>query len=112
MAWIREDSCVGCAECIGCWRRNHYTMNCYCDNCGAEIGDIGYHDGELELCSSCAAEAMFCANVPEDRRGYVRQCMATEGYDTSVIDDVIEWFDIPEADQLDCFDAVDYNPDN
>lgn len=111
MAWEREDACVGCAECIGCGRKFQHWMQCYCDSCGAPIDDIGYLDGNLELCASCAAEAMFCANVEEDRRDYVRQCMAAEGYDTSVIDDVVEWFDIPAADQLDCFDVTDIDED-
>jgi len=107
MARERESECRGCAECIGCGRKSRYWMQYYCDSCGAAINDIGYLDGSLELCSSCAAEAMFCANVEEDRRDYVRQCMATEGYDTSVIDDVVEWFDIPAAEQLDCFTVSD-----
>ena len=75
MAWEREDACVGCAECIGCGRKFQHWMQCYCDSCGAPIDDIGYLDGNLELCASCAAEAMFCANVEEDRRDYIRQCL-------------------------------------
>lgn len=105
MAWEREDACVGCAECIGCGRKGQWWMQLYCDSCGAAIndGELGYRidDGDLELCASCAAEQLFCDRVEEDRREYVRQCMATEGYDTFVLDDVIEWFDIPIEDQPD-----------
>lgn len=106
MAWEKISACNGCADCIGCGRRDRWWMQLYCDNCGApingNIGDLGYRtDDDLELCESCAAEALFCAKVEEDRREYVSQCMATEGYDTFVLDDVIEWFDIPIEDQPD-----------
>lgn len=102
MSWEREEACVGCAECIGCGRKGQWWMQLYCDNCGAAINDdLGYRIDDLDLCESCAAEALFCASVEEDRREYVRQCMATEGYDTSVLDDVIEWFEIPVEDQPD-----------
>lgn len=106
MAWERENACVGCAECIGCGRKTYWWNQCYCDICGAPVEDTGYLDEGRELCAACAAEAMFCANVEEDRRDYVRQCMATEGYDTSVVDDVIEWLDIPVEKRFNCFDAV------
>lgn len=108
MSWERVDECVGCAECTGCWRHGRYWMQCYCDECGTPITDIGYHDGDRELCRTCAAEAMFNANTDEDNRDYVRQCMATEGYDDTDLDDVVAYFDIPDADQPDYFDVTDF----
>jgi hypothetical protein len=47
-----ENHCVCCdIPCIDCGRK-HVTVY-YCDECGEEIYDDVYDDGEQDLCESC-----------------------------------------------------------
>ena len=107
MAWEREELCVGCAECVGCYRKNQWWMQCYCDNCGEAITDIGFNVDEQELCHFCTAEYLFNKYAKPDIRDTIRVKMEDEGYDVSEMDDVIEYFNIPYDDQPDRFDVTE-----
>ena len=52
-----ENQCCGCAApgypCRGSSCPNRHVEVYYCDECGEELGDEVYDDGEQELCESC-----------------------------------------------------------
>lgn len=47
---IKENNCVGCAECIGCGRKRSYYIH-VCDEC--ESDDQLYKYEGKELCAEC-----------------------------------------------------------
>ena len=56
MARQRENSCRGCAECIGCGRRERYDTNLICDACGHEWQETLFEVDGRELCRECALD--------------------------------------------------------
>ena len=48
----RIDRCVGCAECIGCYRKGSFYTALVCDYCEEEEQEL-YIDGRDELCKEC-----------------------------------------------------------
>ena len=49
---IKASECVGCAECIGCWRKHSEYWYHECDRCGSLEKLYYTPDGE-ELCAEC-----------------------------------------------------------
>lgn len=49
---IKVSECVGCVECIGCWRRHSEYWHHECDRCGSTEQLYYTPDGE-ELCAEC-----------------------------------------------------------
>lgn len=48
----RIDRCVGCAECIGCYRKGSFYTALVCDYCEEEEDEL-YIDGRDALCKEC-----------------------------------------------------------
>lgn len=54
---VKESDCVSCG--LPCLRSGcpHYeVINYYCDECGDELGDEVYNDGDQDLCEYCLKE--------------------------------------------------------
>lgn len=48
----RVDRCVGCAECIGCYRKGSFYTVLVCDYCDNEEEEL-YRDNGDEVCKEC-----------------------------------------------------------
>lgn len=106
MAWEREDICVGCAECIGCYRKGQYAMVCYCDECGEVIDSYGFTHGGKELCTSCAAEIFLKETVHPELLAVTKDMIDAAGYDLEVLEELYDYFGTPTEEQYDYFNVT------
>ena len=57
MGYRKISACVGCAECISCWRHSHYEMEFYCDKCDTENVKLYDFEGK-QVCYDCVVDAL------------------------------------------------------
>ena len=61
---IKETSCYGCQECVGCGRKYEEWSYHKCDRCGSTEQLYYSHDGE-ELCVECILEDLEKVDMEE-----------------------------------------------
>lgn len=95
-----ESLCVGCAECIGCWRKARFHDVHYCDGCGdyidVETDEVFYLQTGEEFCTDCALDLVFENHLREEvTREAAEDMMKAIGLCPVDVVDVYEFFRIP-----------------
>lgn len=116
MAWVKENSCVGCAECIGCGRKFQIIEYCQCDFCEGQIESVGFEIDGKDACSFCAADEFLSTHFAKDQISSKRQEIEDAGYDPDDIEELYDYFMTPENEQYPVFFVNDryvndYDPD-
>lgn len=72
MGWRKVSACVGCAECISCWRHSIYDFEFYCDKCDTENVELYDYEDE-QVCRDCVVDALATK-----QKGECAECGDTE----------------------------------
>ena len=89
----RVDRCVGCAECIGCGRRDQHYTALICDCCDEEVEEL-YCDNGNEICGDCLLKGHMdgegicveCGDCETLYEGLCRNCFLND-QERVIVDD-------------------------